>query len=190
MHRKLPIPAVASTICLTLAAAGCGAEPGAMDSSSSMSPRASTPTKPKPNPPTMPRAAMDGLTVTSAEAFARFYLAALDYAEATGDARLLRQWQDAGCENCKTVIDVYESIYRAGGSVTGQLGTRVVRVSDAHLIRSDGAIVVFKTMAGRTSLRRSATSKPTVLPGGPGTTDFTLKARGGHWSVFEVEIYE
>src|SRR5262245_17283876 len=82
----------------------------------------------KPAPPTIPPAATSGLTVTSAGAFARFYLAATDHLVATGDATLVRRWALPQCVACRAFADEYEKIYQAGGGITGSTQTQVTKV--------------------------------------------------------------
>lgn len=150
-------------------------------------PATTTPTRPATPPPTIPAAATKGLTVTSAEAFARFYLTATDYLLATGDAGVMRQWADKGCIGCETIAKRYSQMYRDGGSVTGEFRVKIEAVREVKLIRQDTAAVVFRAREGRQVERSKAGAKPVVLPGGPYTWDLTLAASGSHWTMFEME---
>lgn len=144
------------------------------------------PTTPKPQPPSIPPAATAGLTVTSAEAFARFYLTALDHLVATGDGALLRKWSDKGCTACSSFLSAYESTYENGGSVTGDFRTRIARIEEVRLIRGDTAAVLISATEGRQVWVKKAGERPTVLAGGPVTLDLTLASAGGHWTMFEL----
>lgn len=87
-----------------------------------------TPT-PRPKPPAIPPAASSGLTITAAESFARFYLAALDYTRATGDPAQLRKWANAKCLACHDLARTYEKQYKDGGSVTGDNTFEITKVT-------------------------------------------------------------
>jgi hypothetical protein len=186
--RNRALPLLAALAALTLSA--CHSDPDSTPPPSTppttppTTPTSSTP--PKPPPPNIPPAATAGLTVTSAEAFARFYLAALDHLVATGDGSLLRRWSDKGCTACSALLSTYEATYRNGGSVTGDFRTRIVRVKETRLIRHDTAAVLIKATEGRQLWVKKAGEKPTVLTGGPVTLDTTLSANGGHWMMYEL----
>jgi hypothetical protein len=148
----------------------------------------STPnTSPKTPPPTIPAAATKGLTVTSAEAFARFYLAAVDYLLATGDAGLVRRWADRGCVACESMASRYSQIYKDGGAISGDFRVKILQVNEARLIQSDTAAVLIRASEGRQTEVARAGAKPKVLPGGPYTWDLTLAAANGRWAMFEME---
>ena len=193
--RKL---AIAATTLLTLTLPACNnnsnTNPSPSPPTTSLpptptptTPTASTPpTTPKPPPPTIPPAATAGLTVTSAEAFARFYLTALDHLVATGDGSAARRWSDKGCTACNSFLSTYEATYRNGGSVTGDFRTRVVRVDEVRLIRRDTAAVLITGSEGRQVWVKKAGETPTVLSGGSVTLDMTLAAANGRWTMFEL----
>lgn len=151
-------------------------------------PATTTPTSPATPPPTIPAAATKGLTVTSAEAFARFYLAASDYMVATGDGRLVRQWADKACVACAGLATKYEQLYRAGGSVTGDSRTRILQVANVRLIRDDTAAVLIRGREGRQVETPRSGAKPTTYPGDAVTWDFTLAAASGHWVMYQMEL--
>lgn len=192
MFRKRHLPAVVAAACLLLTAAACNGDPDAQNSPTPSSPPSPTstptPTKPRATPPTIPAAARSGLTVTSAEAFAKFYIAALDYAIATGDAGPMRQWAYKTCRTCRDYAKTYEQTYKSGGTVTGQLGTTITRVAEARLIKNDTAAVLLHAREGSTTWHKSAGAKPTTFPGGDIKWDLTLADTGGHWTMFEMEL--
>jgi len=143
---------------------------------------------PKPAPPSVPTAATVGLTIPAAEAFARFYLGAVDYLAATGDANVVRDWSDKECAACNALANAYEQTYKNGGSLSGQFRARIVSVDQVRLIRKDTAAVVIKAAQGRHQWLKSAGSAPTDLPGGPVTFDMTLAAKDGRWIMYEIVI--
>lgn len=146
------------------------------------------PTQPKPPPPTIPPAATAGLTVTSAEAFARFYLTASDYMVATGNGDLVRQWADKACVACTGLATKYARVYRDGGSVVGDTTTRVLQLSSVRLIGDDTAAVLIKAREGRQTETVRAGAKPTTYPGDTFSWNFTLAASGGHWTMYSMEL--
>jgi hypothetical protein len=193
VYAKRHLPALVAAACLLFTATACDGDPdpGASTTPTSTPTLTPTPTSSKPTPPTIPAAAKNGLTVSSAEAFSRFYVSAMDYAQATGDVRLMQQWQDKKrCVNCRSIAGLYSQAYRAGGSVTGQLGTKIVRTLEGRLVDNDIAVIKFVTQSGPTALRKSAHARPTNFPGGVGEWEFTLLAVEGHWVTSEVVIKE
>jgi len=149
-------------------------------------PTSKPPVSPTIPPLTIPPAAASGLTVTSAESFARFYFEALGYLVATGDPTLTRQWADKNCLACKTLADHYQTIYEAGGSITGDTRVRVTQVIQVRLIRKDTAAVVLKAREGKKVQRNAPGATPTTYPPGTLTWDLTLAAAGNHWTMFEM----
>ena len=138
----------------------------------------------------IPAAATKGLTVTSAEAFARFYLAAVDHLVSTGDASSVRQWSLPTCVACKAFADSYEKTYRSGGAVTGDNATQITRVASSELAGKGKAKVVFNAKAGATTWRPSATASPTPLPGGKQRWEFYLNTKDGQWITYEINLVE
>lgn len=193
MFQKRQLPVAIAATCMLLTSTACDGGPEGQGSTTpSSTPSAtSTPTKPTVTAPTIPPAAQSGLTVTAAEAFARFYVAVINYTEATGDAGPMRLWQQKGyCVNCTSIANTYEQTYRAGGTVTGQLGTRILSTKEARLIGKDTAVVTFDTFSGKTTWRKTAQAKPTNLPGGPADWEMTLAGVNGKWRMSEVVIKE
>jgi hypothetical protein len=185
-------PLLAALAALTLSA--CHSDP---DSTAPPSTPPTTPpttptssTTPKLPPPTIPSAATAGLTVTSAEAFARFYLAATDHLVATGDADLVRRWALPGCVACRAFANEYEKTYRSGGGITGSTQTQVTRVLSVELAGKDRAKVVFDTKIGPSVMRTSATASPEKLSGGDERWEFYLSSKAGHWLIFELKLTE
>jgi uncharacterized protein DUF6318 len=195
MNRTPRLMAPLAALCLLLPLTSCdndnpGSTPPATTTpTQSSTPSQSTPTAtPKPTPPVIPPAATTGLTVTSAEAFARFYLSAVDYLVASGDSGLVRQWAEKGCASCDALADKYERMYRAGGYVTGSTRTQVLKVSQASLIRNDTAAVLLQVREGAQIERVKAGAKPTPYPAQTYSWDLTLAAAQGHWTMFEMEL--
>jgi hypothetical protein len=147
----------------------------------------STPTKsasstPAPTPP----ATATGITVTSADAFARFYLTAIDHAAATGDVTALRTWADKGCLSCTELIQHYSTVYKAGGSLTGDFRSTNVQVDGVRLNGTKAAEVKLRSTEGKHVLKPSATGAPTTFPGETAKWTLTLANVSGHWVTYEM----
>jgi hypothetical protein len=171
-------------------AGGCGDKGGSTHTPSSAAMSTSTPSNaastPLPSGPTMPAAAK-GLTVSSADAFARFYLDALYHLQLTGDAAPMLQWAESGCIACKNLISYYKKTYAAGGSLTGDFKLRQVRVTAARLVNAHAADVRVSALGGRHTYVPKRGGKPTIYPGGATTWRFALAARDGQWIMYEME---
>jgi Family of unknown function (DUF6318) len=190
--RNCALPLLAALTALTLSA--CQSDPDSAPPPSTPPTSPSTPptpsTTPKPPPPTIPPAATAGLTVTSAEAFARFYLAALDHLVATGDGQPIRRWSMPTCETCKYLHDSYRKTYTSGGAITGSTHTEIVRVASVDLVGRDRAKVVFNAKVGSSVWKPSATASPTPLAGANQRWDFYLTAQSGHWVTQALNLTE
>jgi hypothetical protein len=187
LHPALSALAAAGLL-LSLAACDDGdPQASSTPSSASTTPTPSaTPTEPA--PPVIPPAALNGLTVTSAEAFARFYLAATDYAAATGDVSLMRTHAYSSCATCSAIAKTYEDTYKSGGSVTGDVRVTVLAIQDVRLIRTDTAAVLIRAREGKQTWIKRAGAAPSVLPGSTYTWDITLAATDNRWTMFEMEL--
>ncbi|HZO65757.1 MAG TPA: DUF6318 family protein [Kribbellaceae bacterium] len=183
---------VAAVAMLTLLTA-CDGDPESMPPPSSSTSPSSTPlssatpsTTPKPTAPTVPPAATNGLTVTSAEAFARFYLQVLDHLEGTGDASLMRRWADPSCKSCRLLASTFEDVYKKGGAVTGDYQTVDVKVSEARLSGADTAFVRLSGSEGTSYWRKSSGSAPSTFAPHEVRWELTLAALEGHWAMFAM----
>ncbi|GAA1557681.1 hypothetical protein GCM10009789_08850 [Kribbella sancticallisti] len=152
-------------------------------SSSTLPPSPPTPSvAPAPTPP----AAAAGITVTSADAFARFYLTAIDHAAATGDVTTLRTWSDKGCISCNKLIKHYTDVYGAGGSVTGNFRSTNAKTTSARLKDTKAADITLQFTEGRHTIVPSKGAKPTVFPGGQSQWQMALMNQSGHWVMYEM----
>ncbi|GAB2990560.1 DUF6318 family protein [Nocardioides montaniterrae] len=101
---------------LTLTA--CGSDPAPPPASPSSSSTSPSPTNTAPVEPQMPGAA----TVDSkagAIAFAKYYWQVVNYAQATGDTKYLSVLQHGSCRACTAGRKWIDSVYRAGGKISG-----------------------------------------------------------------------
>jgi len=190
---RLLAPTVSAVLALTLT--GCTEEdsatqppstpPSTVTNSGSTVAPTGTPTMPEPVPPTLPATAK-GLTVSSADAFARFYLQAIDHAAGTGDVSVLQAWSDPGCVGCSDLATDFKTTYAKGGSLTGDFHSRNVRVISSRLIDDRSADVTLTSVEGRQIYRPSKSAPPTTYQGENATWKMSLAARSGTWTMFEV----
>jgi hypothetical protein len=113
-------------------------------------------------------------------------MAVLDYAAATGNVTLVRQWSDKGCAACDALASAYASTYANGGSVSGDFRTKIERVEQVRLVRADTAAVDIRVRHGRHIWLKKAGDKPLTLAGGPLHFHITLAAASGHWITYEM----
>jgi Family of unknown function (DUF6318) len=144
---------------------------------------ATTPSPPSPTPPALPAQARQD-SPTGAESFARYYIAAQDYANRTGDTKLLRSL--GNCTGCTSVAEGIERFYRNGGSVEGGQ----LRVTEADVTRH---------VAGQAALVTLTYSQAAgVLVNGDGTRQpspakvvnqvvMTLARRAGSWTLTNIQ---
>jgi hypothetical protein len=175
-------------LAIGLLASGCGDKntttptPSTPASTSTVPATSSTPT---PTSPTLPAAAK-GITITSADAFSRFYLQVIDYAAATGDITLLVQSSDKGCISCGELSRHYSSVYKAGGSLTGDFQSRNVKSTGVRLNGTKAAEITLRSTEGRHTLKPSATAKPTPFTGEAVDWTLTLANQSGQWVMYEI----
>jgi hypothetical protein len=190
-RRKLRTVVALGATVFALSATSCGgkddtAKPPASPTVASSTPAPSTPAN-SPTPAPTPPAAATGITVTSADAFARFYLSAIDHAAATGDVSALRTWADKGCISCNKLIKYYASVYSSGGSVSGNVRTTNAKATSAQLNGTKAANVMLQFTEARHTIIPSKGAKPTVFPGGTSVWRMALLNQGGHWIMYEMK---
>jgi hypothetical protein len=108
----LVLPALVTTGALLLA--GCGST-SAADPLPTTSPTPSTTT---PAVPTLPKAAKQN-TKAGAFAFAKHYIDLVNYAQATGDTKVLKAIEAPGCGSCRASRKALESLFGHGGRIVG-----------------------------------------------------------------------
>lgn len=190
-RRHLP----AAVALIVLATASCGGKDDSADkptpnsTQSTQAPSTPAPSTPSnsPTPVPTPPSTATGITITSADAFARFYLTAIDHAAATGDVTALRTWSDKGCISCNKLIKHYTAVYSAGGSITGNFRTTNAKTTSARLNGTKSADVTLQFAEGRHTITPSKDAKPTVFPGGPSQWRMALLNQGGRWIMYEMK---
>jgi len=114
---RLAVWLAAGLVAAGLLLSGCGGdspEPKPLPTDSKSSPSES----PSPTPPVMPAAAKKK-TKGGAIAVTRGFLAALNFAGATGDTKPLRALYVPLCTRCEAIADGIDQTYRSGGKIEG-----------------------------------------------------------------------
>ncbi|WP_067434854.1 DUF6318 family protein [Nocardioides jensenii] len=186
---------VAGVVCLPLLlVSACtdddaGADPDPSPSSASQSPSNSpsaTPTVEDPVPPTLPAAAQ-GSDDKAARAFARYWIAMVNYAQSTGDTLQLAALHDDGCDACTAGVAAVDEGFAKGGSMVGGRYTiRSVQSVDSNQagVRLVGVLV--RATRQRTLNRRGEVTS-TARPGLRAFRLFLRKDGAGEWTVGWLE---
>ena len=184
------LAAIATVLSVALLATACNGDDTTPPPTSSTTPPSTTTPPPPVSPsmavPTLPATAT-GITVTSADAFARFYLTAIDHAAGTGDVSVLQKWADKGCISCNDLIQHYSSVYQAGGSLTGDFRSHNAKTASARLNGTKAADVTLQFTEGRHSIIPRKGASPTNYSGGASEWRMALLNQGGHWVTYEME---
>jgi hypothetical protein len=146
---------------------------------------AAAPTTPPARPP-----AAGGLTLTSAEAFVRYYVSLLNYASATGDTGPLLSASDSGCHQCRVYANYVGRINGANGGLSGDYLERVTDVPD--LFRGkDGHLGGYAAVTiGSYTSKESPSAKPVTSTAQSFKRKFTLSPQQGAWIMYEMELAE
>jgi Family of unknown function (DUF6318) len=155
----------------------------AASASPSPTPTPTATASPKPPSPTLPALARQDSTA-GAEAFARFWLTALDYAYKTGDTDSLRSV--GSCAGCIGQANGIDKIYDSGGRIEGGM-VRVIETSTVRRVRGSAALVrvVYRQDRGRiigadgNVTSQAARPKLSLL--------FTLARQGGSWTTTAIQ---
>jgi Family of unknown function (DUF6318) len=180
----------AAVAALLLAGACSGSDPGPAPLPSASFTGATSPVAPSATAsstptaaPTLPDLARQDSSA-GAEAFATFWLTALDYAYRTGNTAPLRS---AGkCRGCLALADSIDRVFKRGGRIEGgsvePLYTKALRYakSRAALVRVD-----YRQAAGRTvSENGKATSQRPIVRA---RLLFTLERRSASWNTTAIQ---
>lgn len=127
MSRVHALPAAVLSVALLVSACSSGGSEPVATPSSSATPttiqpstsESSTPTAdPTPTAPAVPAAATKN-TDAGAEAFARYWVKVLNYAQRTGDVGALDAISDSRCTGCTGAIKTISNAYQSGGGISG-----------------------------------------------------------------------
>ncbi|GAA3802317.1 DUF6318 family protein [Nocardioides panacisoli] len=173
---------------LVLGLSACDSDADGANPASTFSPTASTDATPPsssstPSGPVEPRlpAAARTATKAGAEAFVRYYWDVVNYAQLTGDTRLLRGLHMPSCDACASGVSWIDSVYRRNGSITG-----TNRLDAARAMHLGGAapfwIVEMKVHATRQRVSGAGKLNQTY-PAGTFDARFVIKPGGQSWKV-------
>jgi hypothetical protein len=136
-----------------------------------------------PSPPVQPALARQD-SPAGAEAFARYWLTALDYASTTGDTKPLRRL--GSCAACTALARGINSLYTSGGRAEGGKITVVGSSTASHMPRSAALVRVDYDQGAGREIRPG---KPIVSS--PGANNlafaFTLSRTAAGWQVIKVQ---
>src|SRR5690349_10388347 len=114
MRGRHTLAAVIGALCLVLAGCGGSAKPQPLPR-----PTASFSPSPSATPPVMPALAKSK-SDQGAVAFARHFVAAINYVAKSGDGDALLTLSNPACESCKSIAQRGASTYAKGGHIEGQ----------------------------------------------------------------------
>jgi hypothetical protein len=181
--------AVLFTLLTLLCSTGCGAD-NADPSSSPTTPAAPPPTTPPatPQPPAPPPIATRP-TKAGAIAFARYYWAVVDFAQATGDTHLLRSIALRTCRACDGGADWIEKIAARGGRIHGGRH-RIVQIWSAadRRLPADPYVGVIARLDVGAQTVSSAGSLDRHYMAGRDTVSMVFRFRRGAWQVTSWHI--
>jgi hypothetical protein len=167
-----------------LLASGCGGspEPGQLPAPE----RSSTPSaSAKPAPPVMPKAAK-AKTRAGAIAFARLFMATLNYAGGNGETQPLRRLFIGECTRCEAIADGIEQTYRQGGYFLG--GEWSPTRFKLYSIQNDVAVLdAFVTYEAQTWVKKSGAKPIRYGQSRNNLKAFNLRWQGGAWHVSALD---
>lgn len=190
-HRRLAtaraLTSIAVTLAVSLTACG-GSDPEPSPSSPPASPATSPATSPepaaspKPGPPDLPPAATKD-TKAGAIAFAHHYIDLINYAQATGDVRALKEVEDPGCESCIGGRRRVSEIYESGGRIVG--GDLAFRPTGALKNANPPGWTVFGsiTYGPQRIVSAEPAESPQALDGGTSTVSIVLGRATSAWYI-------
>lgn len=158
-----------------------------MPSPSTSAPPTTTPAgTPSPTPPPQPAASRDD-TPAGAEAFARYWLTALDYAYKSGDTKPFRAL--GACPSCESLASGIEKYYSTGGRFEG--GT--FAADDVKTTRHvGGSAALVDLVYSRSAGQAIPSAGPARVVAAESGTEFliTLERASQRWRVSSVKTVE
>ena len=194
MQRRTTSGPAAAAMAFSLLLAGCSddaAEPkplptvsaSATGEASSSSAEAST-TMPVASP-SMPPAAK-GRTAASTVAFARHYVALINYAMHSGNTRAMRDSARPSCSTCSAVARSIDDVYKKSGRVEGG-GWRVRRATHLDGPTTNAADVEIDIRVARQTVYASPRADPTRSRPNDGHLRLHLSATADGWILDEMD---
>lgn len=179
--------ALAAACVLPLLLAGCSdAEPTPEIPDPTTSSPSAEETDTGPVEPTLPPEA-EGDGVEAAEAFISYFYASVDYAQATGEADVIRALAAETCRSCRGGADIIERIHKEGGTIVGgEHSVEKAKVTGTRRVPGEGSIYYLDVRVSHTEQQVVGSQE---LDGeyGSGTEDlrYRVVSSNGGWQVLE-----
>ena len=135
--------------------------------------------------PSMPPAAK-GRTAASTVAFARHYVALINYAMHSGNTQAMRDSARPSCSTCFAVARSIDDVYNKSGRVKGG-GWRVRRATHLDGPTTDAADVAVDIRVARQTVYASAGADPTRSRPNDGQLRLHLSATADGWILDELD---
>lgn len=114
-----------------------------------------------------------------AVAFVKYFIAASNHAQLTGDLQRIESYSSRSCESCRRFGEYVTKVYRSGGSLSGGTWT-VKRVLPARLSNGDWLLTAECTFDEQVTLIPGEPKR--VSKAGTGRLNFTI-SRDETWFV-------
>jgi hypothetical protein len=138
-------------------------------------------------PPAMPAAAK-GTGPAAAEAFARYYVALINYAMASGQTSPMRAMASKSCSGCQVLAHAVDKVYLHSGSVSGG-EWEVLRTLRTPPIADDATTVRMKVRVSKQIVVANSAAAPSTSVPNDGRLTVHLRNRNGAWTVAELDAY-
>lgn len=136
--------------------------------------------------PALPAEAEEA-TKAGAEAFVRYYVELIDFAQASGDVRGLTDAASRSCGTCSAGARSIERIHERGGRIAG--GTHdVSRLSSSESSGLPGTWIVLAHIDVGRQIVRGAGDLDAVYPAGTTKVAFTVQHDSGRWQVTSWDV--
>src|SRR5215475_4240161 len=185
MHTRVAL--AACTIGLLLSGSSCSSgEPyGALPPTT---PATSPPPPPPPPPPTLPEPTPPALatqdSAPGAEAFARFWLIALDYAYQTGNTKPFRSL--GSCKTCVAVADGIDWLYSEGGHYEAGRLSAVESTTNRHVPNRAALVSLYYSREARRVVRGNGGIQ--IVQGAKRLGFLLTLARDSRWTVTQAQV--
>jgi hypothetical protein len=126
-----------------------------------------------------------GTGTKAAKAFARHYIAAFNFATATGNTKLVRRLSKAHCASCSAMASRIEEVYRQGGHFEGD-GWKVLSVKYQPFQPKKRPVLSVGIRVTPQVLVESTGAHPRRFDGGRNLLTIRLVWSASGWKVLEV----
>jgi hypothetical protein len=168
---------------------GCtepAAKPKPLPSPSSSSVAESPTASATPTPPSIPAEAR-GLGDDAAKAFAKHYVALINYSSRTGRTGELTAMSGSRCQSCQTIAGSIRDVYSAGGRIESR-GWRLHALSVVPEQPIRRPILELGVIESPERVRRTANGPVKHFKGGRQPMTMYLRRAGGAWSVDRLDL--